>query len=203
MILEGELAPGEQIVESSLCEGFGVSRTPLREALKVLASEGLVELRPRRTPVVTPVDPDEIAAIFEVMEGLEGLAGRRAAENATPPDLARLEAMHEAMVAEHDKGERATYAARNREIHAQIVALAGNPVLSQTYAAFNLKIHRARSTTNYDSQRWKASVQEHERIMQAFRTGTPHDVAAALVDHTRRTAASVIATLLRVRRATA
>ncbi|WP_281174361.1 GntR family transcriptional regulator [Skermanella stibiiresistens] len=199
MIQEGELAPGEQIVETGLCETFGVSRTPMREALKVLASEGLVELRPRRTPIVAPVDPDEIAAIFEVMEGLEALAGRRAAENASPADIAELEGMHAAMVAQHDRGDRADYAIRNREIHARVVELAGNPVLKTTYANLSAKIHRARATTNYDAVRWVESVQEHERIMGAFRSGTPRDVADALVDHTRRTGVSVIATLLRVR----
>jgi DNA-binding GntR family transcriptional regulator len=113
--------------------------------------------------------------------------------------MAELEAMHAAMVAEHDAGSRAAYAARNRNIHARIVELAGNPVLKMTYANLNLKIQRARSTTNYDSQRWNESVQEHERIMEAFRAGTPEDVADALVDHTRRTGASVMATLRRVR----
>lgn len=199
MIQEGELAPGEPIVESSLCENFGVSRTPLREALKVLSFEGLVELRPRRTPIVAPLDPSEIASMFELMEGLEWLAGRRAAENATDPDIDELQIMHDAMVAAHDEGDRALYAARNRAIHARIVELAGNPVLQSTYAALGVKIHRARATTNYDSRRWIESVAEHEGIIEALRSRSPERLAERLVDHTRRTGASVIATLLRVR----
>ena len=199
MIQEGELPPGVPIVESSLCEAFGVSRTPLREALKVLSSEGLVELRPRRTPIVAALDPDEIAAVFEVMEGLEALAGRRAGENATDADIAVLEAMHAAMVAEHEAGDRAAYAARNREIHDKIVDLAGNPVLKATYVSFGVKILRARSTTNYDARRWVESIAEHEGIMDGFRSRSPQAVSERLVDHTRRTGASVIATLLRVR----
>lgn len=199
LIQEGELAPGEPIVEADLSETFGVSRTPLREAMKVLASEGLVELRPRRTPIVAPVDPEEIRAIFEVMEAMEALAGRRAAENAGDADLEALEAMHAAMVAAHDEGDRVAYAARNRAIHARIVELAGNPVLKATYAAFSIKIHRARATTNYDARRWVESIAEHEGIMDAFRARSPDLVAERLLDHTRRTGASVIATLLRVR----
>ena len=198
MIEEGELAPGEQIVEVSLSATFGISRTPLREALKVLASEGLVELRPRRPPVVAALDTDEIAAVFEVMEGLEAIAGRRARENATPSDLDALEAMHAVMVAHHDAGNRVDYAAQNRAIHMRIVELAANPVLRATYANLSVRIQRARATTNYDSRRWDESIVEHEAIMDAFRSGTPEDVATVLVDHTRRTGAAVVATLRRI-----
>jgi DNA-binding GntR family transcriptional regulator len=115
------------IAEGELADTFGVSRTPLREALKALSSESLVDLRPRRTPIVAPVDPSEIGAIFEVLESLEALAGRRASENASDRDIADLERMHAAMVAEHDADWLAAYAARNRDIHARIVELAGNP----------------------------------------------------------------------------
>src|SRR5262245_904449 len=73
MSQSGQLVPGTPIVEAQLCQQFGVSRTPLREALKVLSAEGLVELRPHRTPIVTRVDADEITAIFEVMVALERL----------------------------------------------------------------------------------------------------------------------------------
>jgi DNA-binding GntR family transcriptional regulator len=197
MIEEGELSPGEQIVESSLSAHFGVSRTPLREALKVLSSEGLVELRPRRTPIVTPVDPDEIAAIFEVLEGLEGVAGRRACENATDEELAGLEAMHAAMLAEHDHGNRAAYQAQNRQIHFRIVELAANPVLKVAYANFMMRIVRARATNTYEPARWRGSRAEHDEIMAGFRVRDPQAVASALVRHTRETGASVLATLRR------
>lgn len=197
MIQEGELSPGEQIVESSLSEHFGVSRTPLREALKVLSSEGLVELRPRRTPLVTPVDPNEIAAIFEVLEGLEAVAGRRACENATAADLAELEAMHAAMLAEHDLGNRAAYQAQNRLIHFRIVELAANPVLKAAYANFMMRIVRARATNTYEPARWRGSRAEHDEIMAGFRARDPEAVSAALVFHTRETGLSVLATLRR------
>ena len=198
MILEGELAPGEQIVETSLSAMFGVSRTPLREALKVLASEGLVELRPRRTPIVAALDTAEIEAVFEVMEALEAMAGRRARENASPADLEGLEEMHAAMVASHEQGDRVAYAAQNRAIHARIVELAANPVLSNTYRNFSVRIQRARATTNYDAKRWAESIIEHEAIMRSMREGTPDAVARVLVDHTRRTGAAVVATLRRM-----
>jgi DNA-binding GntR family transcriptional regulator len=198
MIQVGELSPGEQIVEIRLCEHFGVSRTPLREALKVLSSEGLIELRPRRTPIVTPVDPVEIAAIFEVLEGLESVAGRRACENATDADLAEIESMHAEMLVEHDLGNRGAYQLKNREIHFRIVELAANPVLKAAYANFMMRIVRARATNTYDPTRWRGSRAEHDQIMAAFRARDPEGMSLALVRHTRETGSSVIATLMRV-----
>lgn len=195
MIQDGELAPGEQIVETSLSAMFGISRTPMREALKVLASEGLVELRPRRTPVVATVDASEIMAIFEVMEGLEALAGRRAAENATPEDMAALWSKHAELVACQAHGDKIGYMARNNEFHDMIVQLAGNSVLAATYAGFVVKIQRARAAANYDDVRWHESTAEHELILKAFESGTPDEVATALVDHMRRTGRAVLRTL--------
>src|ERR1700738_2408532 len=87
MILNGELGPGSALPEKMLCESFGVSRTPLREAFKVLASEGLIELRPHRTPQITRIDPDEITAALEVMVVLERLVGLRSASLATSKEI--------------------------------------------------------------------------------------------------------------------
>jgi len=198
MIQEGELAPGEQIVETSLSAMFGISRTPLREALKVLASEGLVELRPRRTPVVAAVNAAEVTAIFEVMQGLEALAGRRAAENATREDVDALYRKHEELLACLNGNDRIGYAEHNREFHQMIVQLARNPVLAQTYSGFVTKIQRARSAADYDADRWHESAVEHERILHAFRAGTPGDVSRELVEHMRKTGEAVLRTLNRL-----
>src|SRR5260370_42150157 len=99
MILNNELRAGSALPEKMLCESFGVSRTPLREAFKVLASEGLIELRPHRTPRITLIDPDEITAVFEVMVALERLVGLRTASLATPKEIAAIDAMHAQLVA--------------------------------------------------------------------------------------------------------
>jgi DNA-binding GntR family transcriptional regulator len=198
MIQNGELAPGERIVEKDLSEQFGISRTPLREALKVLSSEGLVKLRPHRTPQVAPVDPDEIAAIFEILEALEGLAARRARENMSAAQLAELEALHAAMMAEHDVENRVAYAMINRNIHSRIVEMAGNRELTALHTALGIKIQRARMTANYDERRWSESDREHEQIMQAFRSGSPQRCAEIMTEHARRTGEAVIATLRRI-----
>ncbi len=195
MTQSGELPPGLPIVEARLCQQFGVSRTPIREALKVLAVEGLVELRPHRTPIVARVDPDEVAAIFEVVIPLERLAGERASVNMSPDDLANLEGLHREMVAHHDARERAAYGAINRRIHLAIVSYAKNPVLTATYGGFSNRLARARATTNFDDQRWNESIEEHEQIMVALRRGEPHSAGEALAEHTRRTGDAVIKNL--------
>jgi DNA-binding GntR family transcriptional regulator len=195
MILNSELRPGSPLPEKMLCESFGVSRTPLREAFKVLASEGLIELRPHRTPQITLIDPDEISAVFEVMVALERLVGLRAANLATPQQIAAIEAMHTQLVALHRDGSRAAYFRMNQQIHMEIARLTGNPVLQTTWAALTAKIQRARSLANFDIRRWNESINEHEHFMALLRAGEVEGFADALSEHMRRTGAAVCAML--------
>ncbi len=195
MVLDGELRPGSPLPERMLCETFGVSRTPLREAFKVLSTEGLIELRPHRTPVVTPVDADEIAAVFQMMEALDRLAGSLACTKVAAADLARLDAMHAQLVAFHQQEQRPDYFRQNQEIHAEITRLAGNPVLLATWTAMSAKIYRARAQANYDHSRWDASLAEHEAFMALLRARDAEGFAASLADHARRTGVAVLATL--------
>jgi len=195
MIVDGELRPGAPLPEKMLCETFGVSRTPLREAFKILAAEGLIELRSHRTPVVTPVNRDEIANIFAIMVALDGVAGAQAATLATDEDLARLDAMHERLVALHSAASRAAYFRLNQEIHVEITKLAANPPLLNIWTTLNANIFRARATANYDAKRWTESVQEHEAFMALLRARDPQGFAASLSLHTRKTGDAVLATL--------
>jgi DNA-binding GntR family transcriptional regulator len=195
MILDGDLRPGQRLPELRLCKSLGVSRTPLREAFKLLASDGLIELRPHRGGVVAIIDPDDIAAVFEVMGGLEQLAGELVCERVSNAELASLEAAHAQLVALHRKGDRAGYFRMNQEIHDRIVALARNPVLLATYRGFAGKIRRARAQANYDRVRWDESVREHDAIMRALRARRADQLARRLRDHNRRTGAAVTAQL--------
>lgn len=195
MMLNGELRPGSALPEKMLCESFGVSRTPLREAFKVLASEGLIELRPHRTPRITLIDPGEIAAVFEVMVALERLVGLRAASLATPDEIAAIDAMHGELVTLHRDGSRAAYFRMNQQIHAEIARLTGNPVLQATWTALTAKILRARSLANFDARRWDESINEHENFMALLRAGEVENFADALSEHTRRTGAAVCSML--------
>lgn len=192
MILEGELRPGERIPELQFCAAFGISRTPLREALKVLATEGLVESRPNRGSIVSPVHADEIASIFEVMGALERLAGELVCARISNAEIAELDRLHDELIALHRKGDRTAYFRKNQEIHQRIVALTENPVLVASYVNFAGKIHRARYMANYDRIRWDESVREHEGIMRAIRSRNSNLLAQRLSEHNMRTGRVVI-----------
>jgi DNA-binding GntR family transcriptional regulator len=195
MIVDGELQAGAALPEKMLCETFGVSRTPLREAFKILASEGLIELRSHRTPVVTPVNCGEIANIFAIMVALDGVAGMQAATLATDADIARLDAMHHQLVALHREASRAAYFRLNQDIHIEITKLAANPALLNIWTTLNANIFRARATANYDAKRWTESVQEHEAFMTLLRARDAEGFAASLSAHTRKTGDAVLAAL--------
>ncbi len=192
MVVEGELPPGSPLPEKMLCETFGVSRTPLREAFKVLATEGLIELRPHRTPMVTPVERDEMAAVFEVIVSLDQLAAELACRRAGAAERADLEAMHASLAGAHGEGNRRDYFRRNQQIHAEIVRLAANPTLTATWGALTAKIRRARAQVNYHGSRWQESLEEHEVFMAHFRRGDATAFAQAMAAHTRLTGAAVL-----------
>jgi DNA-binding GntR family transcriptional regulator len=195
MIVDGELRPGAALPERMLCETFGVSRTPLREAFKILASEGLIELRPHRTPVIAPINRDEIANMFAVMVALDGVAGAQAATLATDDDIARLNAMHERLVQLHRDASRTAYFRLNQDIHVEITRLAGNPVLLNIWTTLNANIFRARATANYDTRRWTESVREHDAFMALLNARDAPGFAAALSAHTRKTGDAVLSAL--------
>lgn len=195
MIVDGELEAGTALPERMLCETFGVSRTPLREAFKILASEGLIELRSHRTPVVTSINRAEIANIFDIMVALDGVAGAQAASLATDNDIARLNMMHDQLVKLHRQASRMAYFRLNQEIHVEITRLAGNPVLLNIWTTLHANIFRARAVANYSTRRWKESVKEHEEFMTFLRARDAARFAAALSAHTRKTGDAVLSML--------
>lgn len=197
MIFEGELAAGERIIEPTLCTELGISRTPLREALKVLAAEGLVELVPRQGAVVTRVTADDVAAMFEVMEGLEATVGVLAAQRVNAADLADLQAMHKRMIIEHREGRRADYYATNQAIHFKLTACTGNAHLAADYQRYQNKLWRARYQANWSQERWDESMAEHEEIMAALKAQDGTRLSTLLARHLRRTADNVVLGLRR------
>jgi len=191
MILEGVLPPGGWIAEMKLCNDLGISRTPLREALKVLASENLVTLLPNRGAVVTDIRADEIVELFEIMEALEGLIAHLTIAHAGDDDIAVLQTMHKSMVKRHVEGNRLAYFDLNQTIHQRIADLTGNRSLANAYAGFAGKIKRARYLANLSDARWAESVREHERFMAALANRDAMMFATLLQEHSRRTGAVV------------
>lgn len=168
MIVHGELHPGQRVAEKALCERFGVSRTPLREALKVLASEGLVVLAPNRGATIATLTIEEVDEIFPVMAVLEALAGKLACERITEDRVAEIKALHYQMVAHHRRKELAPYFTLNQAIHEAILEAAGNSTLAAMSRSLAGRIRRARYMANMSQSRWDQAVAEHEDILAAL-----------------------------------
>lgn len=196
LIVEGELAPGARVPERELCERFGISRTPLREALKILASEGLVDLQHHRGALISQLTSEAVDEMFQVMEALEALAGELACAHAADADIAAIRALHERMLAEHASRELSEYFKLNQRIHEAIVAAAGNALLAQIYRGLNMRLRRARYMANLSPPRWDQAVAEHEQILAALEARDGARLARLLREHLQHKADVVKAVLL-------
>jgi DNA-binding GntR family transcriptional regulator len=170
MILEGQLQPGEKINEKALTEQFGVSRTPLREALKVLAAEGLLDLIPHRGAVITRQSEAELAEVFRVLAALEGLAGELAAEQAADATLQEIVRLTQDLRRSFEQADRPTYFRINQAIHNAILMATGNDTLLRSHELLAFRVQRARYQANLTPERWRAAVEEHEAIAEALCT---------------------------------
>jgi DNA-binding GntR family transcriptional regulator len=183
LIVEGEIEPGARISERLLCERFGVSRTPLREVLKVLASEGLVDLLPNRGARVARLNDKDVGDMFEVVAALEALSGRLACARISEPALADIRALHYRMIAHYLRRQLPEYFRLNQAIHEAIVDAAENPVLKATYLGLSGRIRRARYLANMSDERWAAAVAEHEKILTALSERDGEKLARILDAH--------------------
>jgi DNA-binding GntR family transcriptional regulator len=186
-LVEGHLAPGIRVPERELCERFEVSRTPLREALKVLAAEGLIELLPNRGARVRQFSEADIRNLFEVIAGLDFLAGRLACQRITDEQIAAIEALHLAMYTHYLRRELHDYFQLNQRIHQAIVEAAGNPVLSANYANLNAVVRRLRYSANLVRRdRLSDAMREHEEIVDALRRRAGEELGTLMFEHMRR-----------------
>jgi DNA-binding GntR family transcriptional regulator len=186
-VTEGHLTDGARIPERELCERFGVSRTPLREALKVLAAEGVVELLPNRGARIRALGPDAVRELFEIVGGLEALAGRLACERLTDDAFAEIERLHHDMYRAYLVRDMSGYFRGNQAIHEAIVAAAGNAQLADLHAMMSGRIRRHRYAANLttDRDRWGEAMREHEAILDALRRRDGDALAPLLVEHLR------------------
>lgn len=168
MIVEGAIEPGARIDERGLCERFGVSRTPLREAIKVLGREGYVTLVPNRGASAAALTERDLEEAFPIMGALEALAGEMAAAHATGEEIAAIRALHEEMRARHRAGDRPAYFALNERIHLAIAAASGNATLEAMQRSLDGRVRRGRYQANVSPARWDQAMAEHERIMEAL-----------------------------------
>jgi DNA-binding GntR family transcriptional regulator len=185
MIVEDELEPGARINERELCGLFGVSRTPLREAIKVLAREGYVNLTPNRGATVAALTAQDLEEAFPVMGVLEALAGELAARNATDAQIAGILADHTRMRGAFEAGDRPAYFALNEAIHLAIAEAAGNGTLEQMQRSLDGRVRRGRYQANISAARWSQAMEEHEEIAEALSNRDGHRLAEVLRRHLR------------------
>jgi DNA-binding GntR family transcriptional regulator len=187
MITEGVLAPGSRIHEGNLGRELGISRTPLREALKFLASEGLVELVSGRGAVVRRFTSKDVHDSLVVMEALEGLAGRLACASATDAEIAEVRALHDRMIRLYEARDRLAYFKANQGIHSAILRLTHNEPLIAVHAGLQARLKRIRYIGHGSPETWAAAVADHEAIIAALEARDGDALAHALAAHMRRT----------------
>ncbi len=185
-IFDGLLAPGSFIDEVALCADLAISRTPLREALKVLASEGLVRHEPRRGSFVSQVTEQDLDDIFPVISLLEGRCALEATRNATDADIAALETFHQALQ-QHAADRRITdYYAVNFSIHEAIILLANNRWLAQAIADLRKILKLARLQQLRAPGRLEQSLSEHMALFAAIKAGDGEAADLAMRTHLLR-----------------
>ncbi|HUF56739.1 MAG TPA: GntR family transcriptional regulator [Thermohalobaculum sp.] len=162
------LPPGAKLDEKALCERLGVSRTPFREAMRVLEAEGLVVITPRRGFRVSIVTLRDLEEAFPILGALEALAAELAALRLNTHGLQVLRFFQDAMAEAHAKGDLDTYFRLNEQIHRTIREASENETLLAMLDSFSTRIRRARYMANTRPERWAAAVEEHEELLQAL-----------------------------------
>jgi len=183
LVVEGRIPPGAKLNERALCDQLRVSRTPLREAIKVLAGEGLVDLLPNRGAIAVKLDEADVLHTFELLATLEGMAGELAAQRVTEQEVVEIRAMHYEMLACFTRQDLPGYYRLNANIHSAINVAAKNPVLTSIYRSINARVQFLRFRTNQNEAKWRRAVQEHERMVQALDARDANALRSVLIEH--------------------
>ncbi|MDX1268045.1 MAG: GntR family transcriptional regulator [Oceanisphaera sp.] len=187
MIIEGELKEGQRIHEPELCQQLDISRTPLREALKVLHSEGLVTIEPNRGAWVATITPEEIREHFEIISSLERRAAELTAVRASESELARLSKLQDKLERHYQAQERNEYFETNQQIHRLIIELAGNDTLTQLHHQLMNRVSRGRYLAIGMQHRWEESVEEHRALLDALHARNAELAGRILAEHVLHT----------------
>ncbi|WP_201864293.1 GntR family transcriptional regulator [Microvirga soli] len=187
MIIEGELAPGTRLHEGNLGKMLGVSRTPLREALKFLVSEGLLELSPGRGAVVRQFSAKDVHDSLIVLGNLEGLAGRLACEHATDAEIGEVRQLHDRMMDMYEKRDRLPYFKLNQSIHSAILRLSKNEALVSVHNVLQARLKRIRYIGNEGPEKWAGAVADHEEMINALKARDADRLSKVLTDHMAKT----------------
>lgn len=182
-IIENRWKPGERLPEPVLCREFGISRTPLRDALKLLEAEGLVELRPHVGAVVTEPGLPDLREKMQVLASLEGLAAALVAARRDPALIEPIERLHRAMAQAAKRRDTPAYYALNDEFHRAIVEASGNRTLAQMHETVMWHVFRARHLANEHEPVSAVAAQHHDEIVSHLRDGRPDRARRAMERH--------------------
>lgn len=195
LIIEGELAPGAKLNERELSQRLGVSRTPLREAFRMLTADGLLVQLPNRGAQVVAMSREDVRDAFEVMAALEGLAGELAVARVTDADIADLRALQAEMEAAHAARDLPDYYRINRLIHDRLNAIAANAVLGHTFRTLNARLHALRFRSNLNQAKWDQAVAEHRSMIAALAARDGAALRDLLTRHLRAKQQAVLASM--------
>ena len=190
-IVESRIRPGERVPEMEISKELGVSRTPIREALKVLASEGLVDLLPLRGAVVKAFSDKDASDMLEVMGLLENFAAQKACQ-ADQKKIDRVLAMHEKMKLLFAKGKRPEYFELNQKIHDALVEMSGNESLMMIHSMLSKRMRSLRYSGNSTPDNWRGALEDHEEIASALGKRDMKAIKKAVNDHFTNTIKRVI-----------
>lgn len=182
-ILRGALAPGAPIKERNGAAGMAVSRTPMREAIRILAKEGLVILRPSRSPIVADPGFREIADAIEVLRALELLSGELACRHATDEEIAGIRAIHERMSELYDRLDTLDLFEIDMSFHLAIAAASHNEALAETHRAFLARLWRARYLAARQKRNRERVLRQHGAIVAGLEARDPARVQAEIQAH--------------------
>jgi DNA-binding GntR family transcriptional regulator len=184
MIIQDELPPGTRIPESQLCAQLGISRTPLREAIRVLASEGLVKPLPRRGAIVATPNIDEIQGLFFAIGSIESVCALLACPNFTAAEIENILKLHKRLVQLHASGQRAKeYFRTNLAIHQAIVRGARNAFLADLHQSLSVRILRARFFVDMPKAAWSRALMEHEQMALLVQRRDARKLSELLLQH--------------------
>lgn len=187
MIIQDLLSPGDRIREREICKKLSVSRTPLREALHMLASEGLVDLIPNRGAVITSPSASEIADMLQVLGVLEAFAGEKACELITQEEINEIKALQYEMLAAFSRGDRLQYFKLNQRIHLAIIKAARSETLLSIHSRLNARLYRIRYQSNLRNELWGSAVAEHDEIMTSLEKRDAVKLSSLLRQHLKST----------------
>ena len=183
LLVEGNIAPGSKLNERELAESLHVSRTPIREAIRRLAADGLVELIANRGAIAVQLSLADVIHTFDVIADLEGFSGELAAKNISDAALSELEALQYEMMASYARRDLSTYYKLNLRIHHLINQAANNPVLTKLFSQVNTRIEALRFRSNQDGVKWEKAVEEHQEMLDALKARDPARMRKIMMTH--------------------